>query len=199
MTTIIACVASGPSLTSRDCQTLYQRNIPIIAVNNSWRAAPFSRVIYAADCCWWETYSHDITSPAERWCGDAFTARRFGIHCFPSALPGSFNSGLRAIELAIHLGASTVLLVGYDCSVRDGVHWHGRHTHLANPDVLSVNRWQGEFERLKQGAHGIEIINCSRSTRLRCFPKMKLETAIARLSLEAAPLHADLSPPTMSG
>ncbi|HBP8874091.1 TPA: hypothetical protein L6676_000324 [Escherichia coli] len=180
----IACAASGPSLESTDCQTLHRANIPIIAVNNSWQAAPFCSAIYAADCCWWEEHNSTIASPADRWCGDAFTARRLGINYLPSALPGSFNSGQRAIELAIHLGAATVLLVGYDCSIRHGAHWHGRHTRLANPDSFSVNRWQDEFERLKAIFPGVEIINCSRSTRLRCFPKMKLETAIERLSSE---------------
>ncbi|EPK3323114.1 hypothetical protein JAG44_000770 [Citrobacter koseri] len=163
-------------------------------MNSSWQATPFCAAIYAADCCWWEEHHRMIASSAERWCGDEFTARRFGINCFPSALPGSFNSGQRAIELAIHLGATTVLLVGYDCSIRRGVHWHGRHAQLANPDSFSVNSWQGEFERLKAWAHGVEIINCSRSTRLRCFPKMKLETAIERLSSETGQRRSDSFP-----
>lgn len=191
MKQVIACVASGPSLTSDDCQMLSQANIPTIAVNSSWQAAPFSFAIYAADCCWWEENHGTINSPAERWCGDAFTARRFGINCLPSALPGSFNSGQRAIELAIHLGAKTVLLAGYDCSLRHGVHWHGKHAQLANPDAFSVNRWQSEFEQLKARARGVEIINCSRSTLLRCFPKMKLETALERLLSETGPRRSD--------
>ncbi|HCA7080781.1 TPA: hypothetical protein MX214_003967 [Citrobacter sedlakii] len=189
---IIACVAGGPSLTAEDCSVLSEAGFPSIAVNNSWQIIPSCLAIYAADCCWWEENHSTIDSPAERWCGDAFTARRFGINCLPSALPGSFNSGQRAIELAIHLGAKTVLLVGYDCSVRRGVHWHGRHAQLANPDAFSVNRWQSEFEQLKAWARGVEIINCSRSTRLRCFPKMRLETALERLLSETGPRRSDL-------
>ena len=192
-----ACVASGPSLTMEDCLKLSSVHIPTIAINNSWRAAPFCTVVYAADCCWWEACNNEITIPAERWCGDSFTANRFGINYFSSKIPGSFNSGQRAIELAIHMGASRVLLVGYDCSVRKGTHWHGRHAQLANPDSFSINRWQCEFEQLKARACGVEIINCSRSTRLRCFPKMKLETAIERLLLETGPRRSDLPLLTM--
>ncbi|WP_154818426.1 hypothetical protein [Enterobacter bugandensis] len=91
-----ACVASGPSLTAPDCKLLHEAGIATIAVNNSWEVVPFASSIYAADCCWWEEYGAGITSEAARWCGDEFTARRFGINWLPSAIPGSFNSGQRA-------------------------------------------------------------------------------------------------------
>jgi hypothetical protein len=174
-----ACAASGPSLTHEDCLTLHNANIPTIAVNNSWRAAPFCSAIYAADCCWWEEYGEEITIPVERWCGDNFTASRFGIKHLESKISGSFNSGQRAIELAIHMGATRVLLVGYDCSIRHGAHWHGQHSILANPDSFSVNRWHEEFKRLQQKYSSIEILNCSRRTRLKCFPVMSLEAALS--------------------
>ncbi|HCM9478401.1 hypothetical protein [uncultured Enterobacter sp.] len=174
-----ACVASGPSLTAPDCKLLHEAGIATIAVNNSWEVVPFSSSIYAADCCWWEEYGAGITSKAVRWCGDEFTARRFGINWLPSAIPGSFNSGQRAIELAIHLGACRVLLLGYDCSIRNGTHWHGNHALLSNPDKFSVARWQDEFSRLRAVAGGVEIINCSRFTRLTCFPRQSLETALS--------------------
>jgi hypothetical protein len=175
---VIACVASGPSLTSDDCRRINDAGIPLIAVNNSWRAAPFCAVVYAADCCWWEEYGSDINIPAARWCGDAFTARRFGINHLKTVIPGSFNSGQRAIELAAHLGASTVLLVGYDCSIRGGVHWHGRHAVLDNPDVFSVSRWHDEFDRLRSYLPGVDIINCSHRTRLEAFRRLPLEDAL---------------------
>lgn len=179
MQTTVICVASGPSLSSEDCELVQVINFPIITVNSSWSAIPSCQHIYAADCCWWEEYSAEITSEAARWCGDEFTARRFGINWLPSAIPGSFNSGQRAIELAIHLGAKRILLLGYDCSIRNGTHWHGNHALLSNPDKFSVVRWQDEFSRLHAVAGGVEIINCSRFTRLTCFPRQSLETALS--------------------
>lgn len=173
------CIASGPSLTESDSKQVIETNYPVISVNSSWMAVPECQHIYAADGCWWEEYSAGITSEAARWCGDEFTARRFGINWLPSAIPGSFNSGQRAIELAIHLGARRVLLLGYDCSIRNGTHWHGNHALLSNPDNFSVARWQDEFSRLKAVAGGVEIINCSRFTRLTCFPRQSLETALS--------------------
>ena len=95
MQTII-CIGSGPSLIPDDCLHANDSGLPVIAVNNSWNAVPGCQHIYAADCCWWEEYGAGITSEAARWCGDEFTARRFGINWLPSAIPGSFNSGQRA-------------------------------------------------------------------------------------------------------
>lgn len=173
------CIASGPSLTPDDCLCANDSGLPVIAINNSWALVPGCEHIYAADCCWWEEYGAGVTSEAARWCGDEFTARRFGINCLLSAIPGSFNSGQRAIELAIHLGASRVLLLGYDCSIRHGIHWHGKHQLLANPDKFSVARWHDEFSRLQAIAGGAEIINCSHHTQLTCFPRQSLEAALS--------------------
>lgn len=178
MTSFI-CIASGPSLTPKDCMLAISSGYQIIAVNTSWQKVPKCQHIYAADCCWWEEHHSMIASSAKRWCGDEFTACRFGINCFLSALPGSYNSGQRAIELAIHLGASRILLLGYDCSIRHGIHWHGKHQLLANPDKFSVARWHDEFSRLHLIAGGAEIINCSRYTRLTCFPRQPLEAALS--------------------
>lgn len=179
MKTTVICIASGPSLSGEDCNLIQAVNYPVITVNSSWCAIPSCQHIYAADCCWWEEYGAGITSEAARWCGDEFTAKRFGINWLPPAIPGSFNSGQRAIELAIHLGASRVLLLGYDCSIHNGTHWHGNHALLSNPDKFSVARWQEEFSRLRAVAGDVEIINCSRFTRLTCFPRQSLETALS--------------------
>lgn len=86
------------------------------------------------------------------------------------------NSGLRAIELAIGFGAARVLLLGYDCSVTSGTHWHGDHKLTKNPDAKRCAEWQRHFAMLdpKQA----EIINCSRETALNCFPRMTLEKAL---------------------
>lgn len=193
MTKTFICVASGPSLTSDDCAMASDSGCPIIAVNSSWRAVPECQHIYAGDCCWWEENISRITSDAKRWCGEQFIARRFGINFQPPAITGSFNSGQRAIQLAAALGAKTILLLGYECSLRHGTHWHGKHELLANPDGISVSRWHEEFSRLAHGLAGVDIINCSQRTRLQCFPREKLKTALGRLSLVQAPQRETLN------
>ncbi|PNK93080.1 hypothetical protein CEQ28_023300 [Hafnia alvei] len=38
-----------------------------------------------------------------------------------------------------------MLLLGYDCSLASGTHWHGNHVTLRNPDATSVSRWHEDM------------------------------------------------------
>lgn len=169
------CVASGPSLTRADCDTVMRAGVPIIAVNDSWRMVPECRAIMAADLRWWAANYSRITCEAQRWTADHFTAKRFGLRLLPFPMPGPFNSGQRAIELAISKGAKRVLLLGYDCSLANGIHWHGLHQHLTNPDPESVDKWKREYHRLARRT-GVPIVNASRHTELTCFPRVELDS-----------------------
>lgn len=56
------------------------------------------------------------------------------------------NSGAQAISLAAESGAEVVVLVGYDCSLQNGLHWHGAHPQaLRNPTQVSISKWQQQF------------------------------------------------------
>lgn len=169
-----ACIASGPSLTADDCAQIEASRLPTIAVNSSWQLARFADVIYAGDPAWWQAYGDDIDIQAERWsCNDPHIERmQINLH----RAHGGYNSGLRAIQLAMELGAARVLLLGYDCSVRQGTHWHGDHAKTKNPDEKRCLLWQRQFAQLN--TRGAEIINCSRETALTCFPRARLEDVL---------------------
>lgn len=172
---VVAVIASGPSLTIGDCQAIHNAGLPTIAVNSSWKLARFSDVIYAGDACWWDAYGKEIDIPAERWTHNPNVAQQYGIHANGKG-QSVLNSGYRAIELAISFGAARVILLGFDCSVRQGSHWHGDHSKTKNPDVSRCNEWARQFSRMQLGR--VEVINCSRSTALTCFPCMSLEDAL---------------------
>ena len=88
------------------------------------------------------------------------------------------NSGGGAIAMAVKAGASRVILLGYDCQKSGGkVHWHGDHPQgLGNAG--SMPKWPEQFKRLAASIEGVEVINCSRDTALRAFPRMALEDAL---------------------
>jgi hypothetical protein len=171
----IVCIASGPSLTQEDCSLVEQSGLITIAVNSSWKLARFASVIYAADYRWWENYRGEIDIDAELWTWSERAAKVFGLNQH-HMLSGAENSGLRAMDFAIQRGASRIILLGYDCSVRNGTHWHGDHTKTNNPDASRCKAWQNQFARL--GLHGCEVVNCSRFTALKCFPKNSLEAEL---------------------
>ena len=89
---------------------------------------------------------------------------------------------MRAIQLGIFKGFKSIALLGYDCSLKNGTHWHGKHAEpdLRNPDESKVKKWHDQFSRVSDMAkkQGVNIYNCSRYTELECFEKMELEEAL---------------------
>ena len=168
-TSTIVCIASGPSLTAEDCAAVRQSGLTTIAVNSSWKLAPFCDILYAGDVAWWEANIHEIDIPAAWWTCSQQASRRFDLNRHVAF--GSCNSGLRAIQLAFELGAEQVLLLGYDCSVAHGTHWHGDHAATSNPTSVSCATWMRGFAQLPRRE---QVINCSRETALTVFRRMSL-------------------------
>lgn len=98
------------------------------------------------------------------------------------------NSGFQALNVAIQFMCRRIILVGYDMSLANGVHWHGRHpSGMNNPSESNIARWRrcldGAADALD--AVGIDIINASPVSTLKRYPKMTL--------LEAFEHHARLA------
>ncbi|ORL58111.1 hypothetical protein [Pseudomonas putida] len=174
----VACVASGPSLTPGDCETIESARLPTVAVNSSWKAARFCEVIYAGDLAWWDGYGSEIDIDAERWTCTRQAARKHAINHHP--VYGAYNSGMRAIQFAVARGASSIVLLGYDCSLSNGIHWHGEHDKSKNPDAGKVAAWFGQFAVAAGEARsaGCRVMNCSRETALTCFERASLHDAL---------------------
>jgi hypothetical protein len=166
------CIASGPSLLRADCILAAQSSHQIIAINSSWRMAPECHHLFAADYAWWQRYHDEAVIPAKRWTVSNRANNQYHLNLFKPPHEGAFNSGQRAIQLAAHLGANRILLLGYDCSLDNGRHWHGDHpAKMHNPEAAEVERWHSDFSGLVEQLRNVEIINCSRHTALTCFPK----------------------------
>lgn len=173
------CIASGPSLTEKDCKAT--QAFPTIAVNNSWRRAPHAQVLMAGDHGWWQQHMHEVKeSDFEFWTTSFSAAQDFDVNLLVSRAP-TRNSGAKAIELAMQFGVSTILLIGYDCSLKNGVHWHGPHERTSNPVQRDLDEWVENFKWVAQCAEqeGVQIINCSRDTSLTMFERADLEVAIS--------------------
>lgn len=88
------------------------------------------------------------------------------------------NSGYQAIGLAYLFGARRIILIGYDLQRQDGAnqgkaHWFGDHPKPLTQGAPTS--WIRRFEVLAEDAWGrCEIINCTRTTALACFPRAEL-------------------------
>lgn len=190
-------VASGPSATPEDAVRLREICDEVIAVNDSWRLCRNADHLYATDYRWWQWAFQDVMRDFE---GELHTQRiqwherpeDWGIRCWESAAnPGlctetgkihtGQNSGYAAINVAYHLGAKRILLLGYDMSPDGGK----RHWFDDRPENLNVasnyDSFAQQFSTIKPETYGLEILNVTRRTALKCFPRANLDALYAEL------------------
>lgn len=177
---------------------LVQRsNASSLAINNTWELAPWADVLYAADATWWTVHAQT----ALKFAGIKVTAhesvpyrqvmelRNTGKEGFdpdPSAVRTGGNGGYTGVHIAAHGGAARILLCGFDMR---GTHWHGPHPKpLRSTGAHTFRKWIRRFETLapELKARGIEVLNCTPGSALKCFPFMDLEEALAPRALPAA-------------
>lgn len=192
----VVIMASGPSMTLADAERVREwresgEGRRAVVVNTTFMLAPWADVLYACDAPWWKVYYAEArrTSTAEFWTQDR-AAVHDGLHHvesragaglgkWPGVINQGRNGGYQAANLAFHAGARRIILMGFDM---DGGHWHGEHPKpLTNIPAYLFDLWVKAFEPLAADlkAEGVEVLNCSRATRLTCFKRVALEAALA--------------------
>lgn len=175
-------IASGPSLTRKDCDAL--RGIgPTIAINRAVFFAPWADYHFGCDANFWKVYG-----PKTAW----FKGQRIGHgdrggtsnRCARFRRTGG-NSGNMAIQRAVFMGAKRIALIGFDHQHTDGkAHFHedyprevwtgtemARFANANTADWIRVMNATAEDAR----AMGVDVVNLSRETALMCFRRMTVE------------------------
>jgi len=186
----VICVASGPSITDEDRETILDTRRKVIVVNRMWYSFRFADLLYAADGRWWKSSEAPQVGefPGLRVTGSRDVAgshrvsiRHRQIYDDPAFISNGTNSGFQAMCLAVHLGASRVCLVGYTMGLGQGgeVHSHEDHVGLHNPGKSDFGRWLAAFAHAAPvlKAMGIQVVNCSPSA-LTCFERRPLAECI---------------------
>lgn len=161
----------------------------MVGVNNAYEVAPWLDILYGCDKQWWDWHKGvpSFIGTKVTMCPKA--AEHYGLWLLHQGEPGpglstdptvlntGYNGGFQAINLAYHLGASKVLLIGYDMAFsRSGAaHWFGDHPNGVRSTYTRFIAMMNTIA--EQGL--IEVINCSVQTALRCFPRMSIEEALA--------------------
>lgn len=184
----VVCLAGGPSLCAEDVDACRGR-ARVIAIKEAIRLAPWATVLYACDAKWWRLYGDtlDFAGPkytldhmARQWATVLRNTGDAGLEMERDGLRTGKNSGYQAINLAVHMGARRIVLLGYDmqpdaCGQH---HWFGSHPWKTTPPYgLFVPFFNTLIEPLK--ALGIEVLNASRTSALTCFPRVTLSEALA--------------------
>lgn len=188
------CLASGPSLTHDDVELakIWRDEVPdgfVIVANTTFRIAPWADALFAMDSRWWKTHYAEVCEAFE---GERFTTASLDKSFAVTRLAGSFhhyrNSGAGCIALAAMKGAERIVMLGYDC-MKDGdkSHWHGSHP-AGMSDARTVAIWPALFDRLAKDMRrkGVEVVNASRRTALKCFNRVDLTDAIGAQECQAS-------------
>lgn len=188
----VACIASGPSLTADDCESVRAAAVPTVVTNTTFRMCLWADALFGFDYQWWRVYGDEVrtTFRGRMFCQSSrYPQPHRGLE-WPGMFRGyrSFgNSGACAAALAIAAGASRVVLLGFDAKPKDGrMHHHDDHpAPLRNCDTMT--KFVTQFERLAQwAATRAEVVNASRETALTCFPRVELAAALPGAQREAA-------------
>lgn len=180
----VVILATGPSLTVEDAEWV-RGKARVIAVNDAYRVAPWADVLYACDDKWWRWHQgvpvfqgrklsikcksyHDVERLCNTGAEGLETERRDGVRT-------GRNSGYQAIGVAVLLGATRIVLLGYDMR---GDHFFGAHPDGSRPPfALCLAVFQTMVQPLRDA--GVEVINCTRESALTCFPRQSLHEVVA--------------------
>lgn len=185
-------LASGPSLREFIREGSIPPGVKTIAVNSTIFAAPAADVCFGVDFMWWKVHHHAVRreSQSRRWTSDRSAAERFGLDfvrganeagLHPTRVNGNGNSGAAAINLAYLFGARRILLLGFDMQPGplDEKHWHPDHPKPCG-QYQCFGDWIYRFDALARGCRdaGVEVINCTPGSALKCFPHLPLKDAL---------------------
>ena len=188
-------IASGPSLTESDVALVKDWRDAgkgkVCVINTTFRLAPWADVLYACDRAWWDKHGEEAqTFEGAKYCyaqgGERWGAKRItgstggGLSGKVGEIRTGGNSGHQAIHVVYNMGATRIILLGFDMGRTGGKsHWHGDHPHgLSNGG--NFNQWIQHLNLLAKGlkAKDVEVINCSRVTNLECFKKADPESVL---------------------
>jgi len=205
-TAVIA--GGGPSFDEGQAALLrdvdIRRRCNVLAINDAGRRVAPS-LLYFADHKWFAWHRDLVSALLTVGCPvatiDPAAAREdprlkflirgddTGLATAPNQLALGSNSGHQAVNLAYHLGARRILLVGFDMRVgpapdgqgRPRTHWHAGHPVPTDPKVYErhmLPKWPPIAAALKQ--KGVEVVNCSPGSALTVFPVGDLAEELAR-------------------
>lgn len=186
-------VASGPSAGTVPLERA-RGKARVIAINTSWRLAPWADMLFACDAKWWDRHRGCPEFEGEKLTIERPAAERWGLNMVRCMKPDDRlylepkgtvgwggNSGFHCLNLAVQFGVRRVLMVGYDMQVRGGLHWHGAHpAGMSNPTAANAARWRraidGAAKLIRE--QGVEAINCSPVSALTEYRKAVFEEVI---------------------
>ena len=187
----ISIIGGGPSLKGFEWNKL--RGKKTIALNKAIQFWPEANAVYWTDGRVWSWLKDDII----KFKGKRFTlaprsypcevtllkrGKKLGIEWSLDSIAHGNNSGAAAINLAIHLGAKRIILLGYDMGRNNKEsHFHGGYPTKVTADNIYKNQFLPAFDSISKDLKGkdIQIFNACPTSKLTTFRKITIEESLA--------------------
>lgn len=154
----------------------------VVAVSDAYKLAPWADAIASTDAAWWKQHLEALSLPCPKYGAmPDFRAVR-GVERL--LIDTHTNSGLLGIMVAVKLGATRVLLCGFDLHSA-GEHFFGRHpAPLSSTSPNRMEIFKRQFQSYRP--RGVEILNCTPGSALTCYPLADLHEILAEPALHGA-------------
>ena len=199
-------IGTGPSLTVEQISKV--RHLPLYGAN---RAFEFDiDVVLGCNLKFWAKYWDDIKDlRCDKWCShDDIELERYpglkhikglwepGISIDRNFIHAHHGSGPQIFNLAYHYGVRTFILIGWDMRFPGKINdrfYEGKR-HYFGEDDCTKSHWPktgpsgeltgliNEMKTIVPEDYGIEVINCTPDSAMRCFKRMDLDEALCTLA-----------------
>lgn len=173
-------VGGGPSLNRLDLSLIHDKRC--IGVNNAYMLGDWIDLCWFGDSRWleWHSTYRKFVDGWREFAGIRASCvarvrdhkdikyvelshdKPMGIETNPSKVSWNKTSGSSAINIAYHLGAKRIVLLGFDMQIVDTKqNWHNDHVtqgDRVNPYPRFMKAWKPLTDDLKK--LGVELINC---------------------------------------
>jgi hypothetical protein len=167
-------IASGQSLTREQCEATRGAGYTI-AVGDAYRLTTWCDAIVSTDRAWWRKRPDAMAMACRKFCMHSFEGTEHAAAC--DSLAYGSSSGVLGLWVARMLGASRILMLGFD---NHGTHFFGPHVDLKNTSPQRFKEFADQFYlmrgHLKLG--GVRVLNCTPGTALDMFPKASLSEGL---------------------
>jgi hypothetical protein len=170
-----AILAPGPSMNAKTAEAVQGWNVAAVGnvgiqTNDFPAIAPWAYCLVSSDAGWWKKHPASMQ----------FVGRKFSanwVHGCEQVHPCTFgtasNSGVLALDLVRNLGATRVIMLGFD---HHGTHFFGPYTNgCANTPNRRRQEFELQFAQWRAQNKGVEVINCTPGTKLKAFPRGDLK------------------------
>jgi hypothetical protein len=198
---LMAILAGGPSLTAADVDACRAAGCHLLAIKDAVRLAPDAVALYSGEIRWWRHYGDGLTFAGLRYGIEAASpgpavpaglgqwgvtflrnTGMLGLETDPTGVRTGKNSGMQALNVAVHLGAERIVLLGYDMqpNSKGQDHWFGEQPYVHAP--IPYQAFHAGFASMVEplAALAVEVVNCTPGSALHCFPMMTLADALGR-------------------